>query len=553
MIKFNELKNLLSFLFLCAMLFSCSTSNRYENEVIFRFNIPEGVSSLDPAFASNLGNISATNQLFNGLVQMDENLNIKPCIAKSWERLDSNKTYRFYLRDDVYFHENEVFGESKKRKVKAQDFVYSFNRLIQSDLMAPGKWVFNNVLRLADEKLAITAINDTILEIKLKEAFSPFLGILSMQYCAVVPQEAIDYYGDKFRSNPVGTGPFKFQYWKENTKLVLLKNPHYFEKDERGVALPRLDALSISFIKDQEVAFLLFLKGDLDYLSGLKGSYKDELLNSRGELREKYQNQIKLITSPYLNTEYLGFLLDSNASVSKNNPLLNKDLRLAINYGFDRVKMLKYLRNGIGEAASSGFVPKGLPSFNAEKLVGYSYQPELAKKYLIDAGYPEGKNLETIVISTTAEYLDICEYMQHQLGELGIKIQIDVNPPATNNELVANAQLRFFRKSWVADYPDAENYLSLFKTSNFSPSGPNYTHYSNEKYDALYAQTMALTNDSLRNIYYLKLDSMIVADAPIVPLFYDQVVRFIPNYVSEIGVNPMNLLELKHAVKELQN
>ena len=249
----------------------------------------------------------------------------------------------------------------------------------------------------------------------------------------------------------------------------------------------------------------------------------------------------------------MGFLLDSNASVSKNNPLLNKDLRLAINYGFDRVKMLKYLRNGIGEAASSGFVPKGLPSFNAEKLVGYSYQPELAKKYLIDAGYPEGKNLETIVISTTAEYLDICEYMQHQIGELGIKIQIDVNPPATNNELVANAQLRFFRKSWVADYPDAENYLSLFKTSNFSPSGPNYTHYSNEKYDALYAQTMALTNDSLRNINYLKLDSMIVADAPIVPLFYDQVVRFIPNYVSEIGVNPMNLLDLKHAVKELQN
>ena len=106
--------------------------------------------------------------------------------------------------------------------------------------------------------------------------------------------------------------------------------------------------------------------------------------------------------------------------------LLNKKLRLAINHGFDREKMLKYLRNGIGQAANSGFVPKGLPSFDADKLIGYSYNPKLAKQYLVEAGYPNGKGLEEIVISTTAEYLDICEYMQHQLSELGIRIKIDV-------------------------------------------------------------------------------------------------------------------------------
>jgi peptide/nickel transport system substrate-binding protein len=536
-------------IFLILIITACQPENRYGEESIFRFNIPEGITSLDPAFANNLGNIDCVNQLFNGLVQMDENLNVKPCIAKSWEVLDSNTTYRFTLRSDVTFHESEIFGDLKTRSVKAQDFVYSFNRLIKSELIAPGKWVFNIVERKPDETLNVVAVNDSILEVKLKEPFPPFLGILSMQYCAVVPKEAVEFYGDKFRANPIGTGAFRFQYWKENSKLILLKNPNYFEKNESGESLPNLDAISIGFIKDQEVAFLLFLKGELDYLSGLKGSYKDELLNSRGELREKYKAKMDLITSPYLNTEYLGFLLDTTVEVAKNNPLLNRNLRLAINYGFDREKMLEYLRNGIGQAANSGFVPKGLPSFDEKKLKGYNYNPDKAKQFLAQAGYPNGKGLETIVISTTAEYLDICEYMQHQLGELGIMIKIDVNPPATSNELVANSQLRFFRKSWVADYPDAENYLSLFKSSNFAPSGPNYTHYSNSKYDQLFNETLTISNDSLRNINYLKLDSMIVSDAPVVPLFYDQVVRFIPKYVSNIGVNPLNLLELKHAEK----
>lgn len=545
------IKNVFLILF-ALFVFGCNADKRYGDETIFRYNIPEGVTSLDPAFTNILGNIDCVNQLFNGLVQMDENLNVKPCIAKSWKILDSNRTYRFTLNKGIYFHDNESFGEMNTRTVSAQDFVYSFNRIVNPSLLSPGKWLFNSVERKADGSLHVVAINDSTLEIKLQKPFPPFLGILSMKYCSAVPKEAVDFYGDKFRSNPVGTGPFKFQYWSENTKLVLLKNTNYFEKDEAGKALPKLDAVSISFIKDQEVAFLLFLKKELDYLSGLKGSYKDELLNSRGELREKYQAEIKLITNPYLNTEYLGFLLDPTVDASINNPLLNKNLRLAINFGFDRAKMLKYLRNGIGKAANSGFVPEGLPSFNEEKLKGYSYNPELAKQYLADAGYPNGKGLETIVISTTAEYIDICEYMQHQLGEIGIKIEIDVNPPATSNELVANAQLRFFRKSWIADYPDSENYLSLFKSSNFSPNGPNYTHYNNPDYDRLFDEALTISNDSARNEYYFKLDSMIVADAPVVPLFYDRVVRFIPNYISNVGVNPMNLLELKKVIKENQ-
>lgn len=538
-------------LIICFFIFliACQSSDRrYEGKTIFRYNLEEGITSLDPAFARSLDNVSAVNQLFNGLVQTDEKLQIKPCIAKSWEILDSGKTYRFTLRNDVFFHKAPCFGTDSTRKVIADDFVYSFARLIDSKVLSPGKWVMNEVARKNDGALAIHAINDSILEIHLNRSFQPFLGILSMQYCSVIPKEAIDYFAADFRANPIGTGPFEFKYWKENGKLIFLKNQHYFERDEAGEHLPYLDAIAISFTKDQEVTFLKFLNGDLDYLSGLKGTYKDELLDTRGKLREKYHAKIRFETAPYLNSEYLGFMVDPNL-LPENHPILNPLVRKAINYGFDRQKMLTYLRNGIGTPASQGFVPLGLPSFDTS-FVGYSFQPDSTLSLLERAGYPNGKGLPLIELSTAAQYLDICEYLQSQLANFGIRIKVEVNQAATNNELIAKGEAVFFRKSWVADYPDAENYLSLFTTFNFSPKGPNYTHYSNPVYDRFYQKAINTDSDSMRYVYYRQMDSIIIADAPIVPLFYDRVVRFYQPTISGIGLNPMNLLVLKYAKKE---
>lgn len=531
-------------LFSISALFSCQSEQRYGDKTIFRYNVSDGITSLDPAFARSIDNVSAVNQVFNGLLQTDEHLNTKPCIAKNWEVLDSGKLYRFHLRNDVFFHKNAVFGSDSIRKVVAQDFVYSFNRLIDSKLISPGKWVMSEVERINESTLNVKAINDTTLEINLNRAFPPFLGILSMQYCSVIPKEAVEYYGSEFRSHPIGTGPFKFQYWKENTKLVFLKNENYWEKGKNGEQLPYLDAVSISFIKDLEVTFLKFLKLEIDYLTGLKGSYKDELLTSDGKLRKKYENQVVFTTSPYLNTEYLGFLVDED-----KNPLL-REVRRAINFGFERDKMLKYLRSGIGIPANQGFVPKGLPSFN-ENLAGYSYQPDSVRNLLVKAGFPNGVGLPVINISTTAQYLDICEYLQSKLATFGIKIKVNVNQAATNNQLIANSKVSFFRKSWVADYPDAENYLSLFKSDNFAPNGPNYTHFKSQLFDGLYDKALSETNDTLRNSLYQKMDSLVISEAPVVPLFYDEVVRFSQPTISGLGVNPMNLLVLKYTKKTL--
>lgn len=540
-----HISNSLFYILLFFILFSCSSDQRYGDKTIFRYNVSDGITSLDPAFARSIDNISAVNQLFNGLVQTDENLNLKPCLAESWEVLDSGRTYRFHLKKGIYFHKSAVFGSDSTRELVAQDFIYSFNRLIDPEVISPGKWLLNEVDRLSDGSLNILATDQYTLEIHLKRTFLPFLGILSMQYFSAVPKEAVEFYGSIFRSNPVGTGPFRFKYWKENTKLVFLKNENYFEQDELGNSLPHLDAVSISFIKDLEVTFLKFLKKELDYLTGLKGSYKDELLTSNGKLRQKYQKEVVFTTSPYLNVEYLGFLVDSTKQV------LPKEVRQAINYGFERDKMLTYLRSGIGIPANQGFIPKGLPGYS-ESTKGYSFQPDSVRKLLEKAGYPNGEGLPTIALSTTPQYLDICEYLQSKLADFGIKIKVEVNQAATNNELIANSKSQFFRKSWVADYPDAENYLSLFKSENFAPNGPNYTHFKNQQFDQWYNKALSETNDSVRLSLYQRMDSLVISEAPVVPLFYDEVVRFTQPTISGLGVNPMNLLVLKYAKKSTE-
>lgn len=530
-------------IFIVLFLFSCTRRNVDGGKSIFRYNESAGISSLDPAFARDQAGIWACNQIFNGLVQLDDTLAIQPCIARSWEISNDGKTYIFHLRNDIQFHKNKCF-KNDIRKVTAHDFVYSFSRIIDPEISSPGAWVFNEI----DSIEPFKALDDTTLEVKLKRSFPPFLGLLTMQYCSVVPREALDLYKDDFRRNPVGTGPFYFKYWKEGVKLVLLKNPYYFEGDKTG-RYPFLDVVSVTFLSDKQTAFLEFVKGNLDFISGLDASYKDELLTRDGKLQSKYESKINLITQSYLNTEYLGFMVDT-VKLKSGNPLRLKKLRQAINYGFDRVKMMRYLRNNIGTPGVFGMIPMGLPGFDSTKIKGYFYDIQKAQKLLTEAGFPNGKGLPEITLSTTSSYLDLCKYIQQQLIEIGIPIKVDVAPPGSLREMMAQCKIPFFRGSWIADYPDAENYLSLFYSKNHSPEGPNYTHFTSSEFDKLYEKSMTETVDSLRFKMYQQLDNLIMEQAPVVVLYYDQVLRFTHKNIQGLGSNPMNLLVLKKVKKE---
>ena len=157
-----------------------------------------------------------------------------------------------------------------------------------------------------------------------------------------------------------------------------------------------------------------------------------------------------------------------------------------------------------------------------------------------------------ITLSTNPSYLDLCKYIQQQLNEVGFKIKLDVSPSATLREMMAKSTAGFFRGSWIADYPDAENYLSLFYSNNFAPKGPNYTHFKNEKFDNLYIKSQTVVNDSLRNSIYKEMDNIIMEEATVIVLYYDQVLRFAQKNIESLGSNPMNLLNLKKVKKTIK-
>jgi len=522
------------------VLASCYSEKRSDKQ-IFHYNEFNGIASLDPAFTKNQSTMWPAHQLFNTLVEIDDSLHIVPSLAKSWDISDDKTVYLFHLRTDVFFHNDPCFANGKGRKMEAADVVYSLNRIIDKQVASPGSWIFNGKV---DSLQPFIAINDSTFQLKLLRPYNPILGIISMQYCSIVPKEAVEKYGADFRRHPVGTGPFQFVDWEEGQALIFAKNEKYFETDSSGKKLPYLDGIKVSFYDSKATEFLLFRQKQLDFINDIEASFKDEILTKQGTLRKDWEGKIVLQTSPYLNIEYLGILVDSAKELVKNSPMRLRKIRQAINYGFDRKKMVLYLRNSLGTPAESGFVPMGLPSFDTNAVKGYHYNPARTKQLLAEAGYPAGKGLPAVKLLTIAIYADMANFIAKQLEESGIPVQVEVIQKALLLTMTASSTAAFFRGSWIADYPDAENYLSVFYSKN--PAPPNYTRYKNPEFDKTFEKAIAETNDSLRYKLYQQADQIMMNDAPVVPLWYDKAVRLVQPNVTGFKANALNLLELRY-------
>ncbi|OSZ77646.1 ABC transporter substrate-binding protein [Chitinophagaceae bacterium IBVUCB2] len=536
--KANYIKD--GFILAIVVLFSGCYNKKNKEANIFHYNEFNGIASLDPAFAKSQSVMWSAHQLFNTLVEIDDSLHIIPSLAKSWDISEDRTSFIFHLRTDVFFHDDEAFPGGKGRKMVAEDVVYSLSRILDTKVASPGSWIFN---RKVDSIQPFKAIDDSTFQLKLLRPYNPILGIISMQYCSIVPQEVVEKYGTDFRRHPVGTGPFQFVAWEEGQALVLKKNPSYFEKDETGNRLPYVDGVKVSFYDSKATEFLLFRQKQLDFINDIEASFKDEVLTKKGVLRKDWEDKIVLQVNPYLNIEYLGILVDSTNSLVKNSPMRLKKIRQAINYGFDRRKMVLYLRNSLGTPAESGFVPIGLPSFDSSVVKGYTYDPAKAKRLLAEAGFPDGKGMPTVKLQTIAIYADMASFIAKQLEESGIPVQVEVVQKALLLTMTSSSTTSFFRASWIADYPDAENYLSVFYSKN--PAPPNYTRYKSAAFDAAFEQAIKEDNDSIRYKLYQQADKIMIEDAPVVPLWYDKVVRLVQPNVKGFNPNALNLLELR--------
>ena len=515
----------------------CSDSQKEQTSSVFHYNQHNPITSLDPAYARSQNNIWAVNHLFSTLIRLDDSLNTVPSIAKSWNISDDGLIYTFQLRDDVFFHQNPCFQNEEERQLRADDVVYSFYRLIDTTINAPGSWIFSG--RVSKEN-PFVALDDLTFQLTLAQPFAPLLSLLTMQYTSIIPEEAVDYYGSNFFQNPVGSGPFQFKKWLDNQGLFLIRNDDFFGWNEGYSA--NISGIRTSFIGERSIAFLELVNGRIDFFSGLESSFINTALEANGSLRAPFQDRIQFIKSPYLNFEYMGIY----PGAPNAHPLLSQvAFRKALNMGIDRSLMLSSLRNNIGIPADAGVITKGLPSYDPSIVRGYFFNPDSARQLL--RSFDSELLSEPLIIQTSKDYLDLTTFIAKQWENLGLTISIEVLESATLRNAMRSGEAAMFRASWIADYPDGESFLSMFYSGN--PAPPNYTRYSNPDFDSLYQQALNTSEPTEKISLYQEMDRMIIEDAPVVFLFYDEIALFARQNLNGISRNALNLLQADHLQK----
>ena len=525
----------------------CKNVDKKSPQQVFHYNEDVSVTTLDPAFVKSQSEIWIVSQIYNGLVDLNADLQAIPALAYRWELSNQNKTYTFHLRSDAQFCFVDKEGVVSYRQLKASDVVYSFTRIADPKTASPGAWIFSGKLD-SNLNLAFQAPNDSTFVLNLLKPAASMLSLLATNFGYVVPVEFSGQDKSVLSRKPVGTGPFYLRRWEEEIKMVLRKNPRYHEKDTQGVNLPYLDAVNVTFVKNKQTAFMQFVAGSYDFFNGLEGSFKDELLTPQAQLKPKYAKKMGAIITPFLNTEYIGCYLGD--SPNKTNWLQDVHLRKSLLLSVDKDKLVRFFRNGLGVAGDQGFVP---PQLNVQSsTIGERSSIEaweMAVKEFQLSNYSREKVKPEIKLSTTADYLDMMVFLQETWGRLGIKVKVDIQTGGMLRQLRDEGQLELFRGSWIADYPDAENFLACFYQPFQSPNGPNYTHFQDVTFDALYDQIESGAMSKIeRETQIAKANQILMDQVPVVPLYYDKSIRLIQPWVKGLENDAANRLVLKRVV-----
>ena len=532
-------------LFTVLGLCGCKNVDKKSPQQIFHYNEDVSVTTLDPAFVRSQSENWIVSQIFNGLIDLDAQLQPVPALAKSWEISTDLLTYTFHLRSDVNFCFVDKQGKVTTRKMVASDVAYSLSRIADPATSSPGAWIFVGKIDSQLNRVFISP-NDSTFVLKLVSPAASLLGLLSTNFGYVVPKEYARLDKSYLARNPVGTGPFYVRRWEDEIKLVMRKNPHYHEKDTQGVPLPYLDAINVTFVKNKQTAFMQFAAGSYDFFNGLEGSFKDELLTDQAMLKPKYAQKMKAIITPFLNTEYVGCYLGDYPG--KTNWLKDVHLRRALFYAVDKQKLVRFFRNGLGDAGDWGVVPPILNAHEKETITEANAAWQKALAEYQQSGYAKQNNKPEIVLSTTADYLDMMVYLQETWGRLGVKIKVDIQTGGMLRQLRNEGKLMLFRGSWIADYPDAENFLACYYAPYLSPMGPNYTHFEDAQFDTLYRLIEAGESGqkaSLRKQYIQQANQILIDQAPVIPLYYDKSIRLIQPWVQGLENDAANRLVLK--------
>ena len=217
---------------------------------VFRYNESANITSLDPAQARSLEHMWVVDQLYDGLVELSADLEVIPCLARSWSFNDSTLTYRFHLRDDVVF--------TTGKPLRSKDVVLSLERLRSEEVVSSGGWILESV-----QEEGIVEVDSLTVDIHLKQVYPPFLGLLTTAYASIIDAQALNDGGKALRDEPAGSGPFKLAWWIPDAGLVLHRNDTYWEHDKHGVRLPIWRRYILMSSKTWALNFWDSLKADM--------------------------------------------------------------------------------------------------------------------------------------------------------------------------------------------------------------------------------------------------------------------------------------------------
>ncbi len=482
----------------------------------YRRPLVNNPSTLDPALIADIYGFTVAQQIFDGLVQYDGSLTIVPAIAQSWKGSRDGLSWTFFLRKGVKFHNG--------REVTADDVVYSFTRILDPKTSSKAAEVFLKVKGAKDvvEGRAKTvqglrALDRYTVQIELAEASAPFVASLAMGYIKIVPREAVEELGSAFGTHPVGTGPFKFVRWKKDEEIVLEGNSDYY------AGRPFLNYLEYKIFPGAP--------WDKIFASFETGGLEDTVIPAAELERVEDNRRYQFVRRPILGIRFLGF----NTS---QGPLANPLVRQTFGYAINREALVRDIHKNRYKAAY-GFLPPGTYGYNPE-FRPFPFDPEQARALLAKAGYPGGKGLPVFQLWSSVRPPDIereHEAIKKYLADVGIRLELDYNTnwPSFNSQ-VYEGKFPIFRYGWVADVPEPDNFLyRLF----YSQSRNNLTRYRNDRVDRLLDQARGEQIYLKRIELYRQAEKLIMEDAPVIPLNYQNYERLFQTYVHSIEVSAL--------------
>lgn len=477
--------------------------------------------TLDPAQATDTTSSAIIRQVFDGLVELDEKMQVAPAIAERWTVSRDQRVYTFTLRRGVRFHHG--------REVRAADVKYSLERA------ARGKkpWVVEKLAGAPEvikgqtkEIRGIRVLDDQTVELTLERPFPPFLMLMAYDAAFLVPREEAERLGSEFASRPVGTGAFRLVSWRHDDQVVL----EAFRDHFRGA--PYLDRVVYRVIPDDNTRFQEYRAGNLDHVDVPTGQFRaaqgDPVLSK------------ELHVWPILGTYALRFTMTQAPFKD------NKKLRQALNYAIDKEAIARVLLEG-SVVPARGVLPPGMPGHNPE-LVGYPHDRARARQLLAEAGHADGRGLPPITLhyNTNPLHRRVAELVQAQLRELGLAIQLASLDWAAYIKLVDDGGTQWHRMGWIADYPDPENFLTvLFHTRNIGPPG-NTSRFSHPEVDRLFDEADRLPAGPARLAKYREAEKLIVEEAPWVFVYWYTSRLLVKPWVRGLERSPMSVAPELH-------